>query len=195
MRTRMPFKFGIATLTELTHLLVRFDVLVDGKPQPGWAADGLVPKWFTKDPQRDVADEIVEMRQVIQSACERAVAVGECNSAYELWQATKAGIDENLLNNFGVSFVERGAIDAVCRAVQRPFHQLLRSSRLGVRAEFLPPPRDSIIARHTVGLVDPLCGQRLDDGLPDSLESAIAELSIMARSCSSASSASTVNEP
>src|SRR5215204_4178773 len=89
MRTRVPFRYGIVTLTSLTHLIVRFEVAVDGKSQYGYAADGLAPKWFTKDPQRPIDDEVVEMKQVIRAACERAVAAGECGSAYELWQRIK----------------------------------------------------------------------------------------------------------
>src|SRR5438876_991781 len=50
MRTRMPFRYGIAALTALPHLFVRCIVDVNGKTHAGIAADGLPPKWFTKDP-------------------------------------------------------------------------------------------------------------------------------------------------
>jgi hypothetical protein len=80
-----------------------------------------------------------------------------------------------LLNNFGVSFVERGVIDAICRAAKRPFHLVARAGELGIDASFLPKtPADSIIARGTVGLADPLREDTLEDGLPHSLASAIA---------------------
>src|SRR3954471_14622005 len=105
MRTRMPFKYGITTLTQLTHLIVRFEVEVDGRVHNGWAADGLAPKWFTKDPNRAIDDEVAEMRQVIRAACERAVAAARCDSAFALWHNVKSGHDQTLLKNFGVSFV------------------------------------------------------------------------------------------
>src|SRR6266511_4779918 len=119
LRTRMPFRYGIVTLTSITHLIVRFEVEVDGRRQRGWAADGLAPKWCTKDPNRAIDEEVQEMKEVIRAACERAMAAGECASVFELWRATKADVPENLLNNFGVSLVERGVIDAICRASGR----------------------------------------------------------------------------
>lgn len=48
MRSRMPFRYGVATLTALPHLFVRVELEVDGRRQAGIAAEGLAPKWFTK---------------------------------------------------------------------------------------------------------------------------------------------------
>jgi L-alanine-DL-glutamate epimerase-like enolase superfamily enzyme len=172
----MPFKYGIVAVTGFDHLIATFHVEVDGKPQRGWAADHLAPKWFTKDADRRIEDEILEMQEVIHAAGERAVAAGECASVHELWQRIKANIDENLLNNFGISFVERAVIDAVCRAFNQPFAKVARQGMLGVDGSFLPPrPSDSVIARHTVGMADRLRGRgELHDGLPETLEEAIA---------------------
>ena len=50
VRTRLPFKYGIATMTRAPHAFVRARLEVDGKPASGVAADHLPPKWFTKDP-------------------------------------------------------------------------------------------------------------------------------------------------
>src|SRR5437868_6023967 len=50
MRTRMPFRYGIASMTALPHLFVRLEVEVGGRAQVGLASEGLPPKWFTKDP-------------------------------------------------------------------------------------------------------------------------------------------------
>jgi hypothetical protein len=50
VRMRMPFRYGIVTLTALPHLFIRAQVGVDGRVATGIAADGLAPKWFTKDP-------------------------------------------------------------------------------------------------------------------------------------------------
>ena len=41
MKTRMPFKYGIASLIALPHLFVRVDADVDRKNFVGLSADGL----------------------------------------------------------------------------------------------------------------------------------------------------------
>src|SRR4051812_15888650 len=65
IRTRMPFKYGIATMTSTPHVFVRLRAEIDGRPAIGIAADHMPPKWFTKDPNRSLDDEIVEMLRVI----------------------------------------------------------------------------------------------------------------------------------
>ncbi len=50
LKTRIPFKFGITTMTAAPHLFVRAVVGVDGKKVEGISADFLPPKWFTKNP-------------------------------------------------------------------------------------------------------------------------------------------------
>ena len=80
LRTRMPFRYGIATLTELPHLMVRIELECGGKRAFGWAADGLPPKWFTKDPIASPRDEIARMIAVIRHAFELAIAAGEIPS-------------------------------------------------------------------------------------------------------------------
>ena len=72
MRTRMPFRYGVATLAALPHLLVRVEVEVDGRRSQGVSADGLPPKWFTKDPDSEFSDEVGDMLRVIETACDHA---------------------------------------------------------------------------------------------------------------------------
>ena len=50
MRTRFPFKYGIASLTALPHLVLKVKTEVEGVPAEGIASEGLPPKWFTKNP-------------------------------------------------------------------------------------------------------------------------------------------------
>ncbi len=64
MRTRFPFRYGIASMTALPHLFVRLLVDVDGVEQWGVAADHLAPKWFTKDPDQSFRDEVDDMMAV-----------------------------------------------------------------------------------------------------------------------------------
>ena len=61
VRTRLPFKYGIVTMTRTPHAFVRIRLEVDGKPAAGIAADHLPPKWFTKDPTKPIEDEIEEV--------------------------------------------------------------------------------------------------------------------------------------
>jgi hypothetical protein len=89
--------------------------------------------------------------------------------------------------------MERAIVDALARLEAQPAFDLVRENRLGLTAEITPDlagfdlsaflaglhPARSIFVRHTVGLVDALTreetrGRRLDDGLPESLEDAIA---------------------
>lgn len=200
LKTRMPFKYGIATMTHAPHVFVRLHVDVDGSPASGIAADHLPPKWFTKDPDRPVAEEVAEMAGVIEHAVMVARGLSGV-SPFDIWrQVWDAqafwGLQEELpplLVHFGTSLVERALSEACCRASDEPFWRMLRTNRLGLRlgeihaslkgktpADFLPErPLATIIARHTVGLLDPLedadipAADRLDDGLPQSLAACI----------------------
>jgi len=98
-----------------------------------------------------------------------------------------------LLAHLGVSLVERAVLDALCRLLGRPLHQVLRDGILGLRLDAIypelgpmaldealaPAPLARCHVRHTVGLGDPLTGadiapeDRVEDGLPHDLESCI----------------------
>ncbi|MFH1759516.1 MAG: hypothetical protein ABIA63_00310, partial [bacterium] len=99
----------------------------------------------------------------------------------------------SLLSGFGTTLVERALIEAFCRLHKNPFFTLLKQNQFGIdldkihsgltRAEpgkyLASKPNRTVFLRHTVGLSDPLAEedlsseQRLDDGLPQSLESCI----------------------
>lgn len=202
MRLRMPFRFGIVTLTECPHLFLRARVQVDGRQTWGMAADVLPNKWFTKDPNSAYRDDIADMLKVIRSACDVGIAGGKHPSLFEWWERTYQAQYAwaggwgypPLLAGFGASLVERAVIDAFCRAHEAPFSRVLRENRLGIRlgrlspelagaepADLLPQsPLRQVIVRHTVGLTDPLTdadippSDRANDGLPQSLEAAVA---------------------
>jgi hypothetical protein len=201
MRTRMPFRYGIVTVTALPHLFVRAEVEIDGDRHIGLAADHLALKWFTKNPDVSASDEIAEMRNVIETACDVARAAGKHRSVFDWWIHTYQGQAAwsggwgipPLLAHFGTSLMERAVIDAFCRSRRTSFAKVARENLLGIRlgdlhaelegsqpSQLLPAePRRSITTRHTVGMADPLrqttisTADRLDDGLPHSLESCI----------------------
>lgn len=200
LRARMPFRYGIATMTEVTQLTVRFTFEIDGVRETGLAADLLSPKWFTKDPARGLADEVTEMLRVIRAAIAHARAIRaatvfgfwrELYAAQSAWAKTEQL--PPLLSNFGTSFVERGLIHALCRARRTSLAAALQDNLFGVDLGALHPelagvaPRDclpavppaEVVARHTIGLADLIqagevtADERVHDGLPQSLDECI----------------------
>ncbi|MCA1563809.1 MAG: mandelate racemase, partial [Acidobacteria bacterium] len=49
-RTRFPFRYGIASMTDVPHLFLRARVTVAAESTWGLGTEGLPPKWFTKNP-------------------------------------------------------------------------------------------------------------------------------------------------
>ncbi|RME84942.1 MAG: hypothetical protein D6775_04155 [Caldilineae bacterium] len=201
LHTRIPFRYGIATLTQAPHLILRLELEVNGRQSAGLAADNLVPKWFSKDPAQSYEDELAAMLDVIRQAVHIALEAGPWPTVFQAWQhvyaAQRAWAQQTphppLLWQFGVSLVERALIDAFCRAENITFAEAVRGNPLGIDlgrihselaglqpALLLPAsPTPALFVRHTVGMLDPLAEadipehQRLDDGLPQSLEAAI----------------------
>lgn len=200
LQTRMPFKYGIATMTRVPHAFVRVEANVNGHQATGISADLLPPKWFTKDPDKPLIEEVHDMLRAIRNAAQASVGL-EAGSAFEVWRQLDArqsdwGQAENLpplLTNFGTSLVERALIEAVARACATPLSALIQKNVLGIDLGQLHPPlRDHqpgdllsskplkrIVIRHTVGLLDPLRDdqiphdQKLHDGLPQSFAACI----------------------
>lgn len=201
-RTRFPFRYGIASMTEVPHLFVTARVRAGGQEATGLASEGLPPKWFTKDAATPFAQDLAEMFTVIGQAARQAGDLGrEPLSFFDFWRELDRGQREwaqahripPLLAGLGVSLVERAALDGLSRALRQPVHRLIRQGRLGLRlgevypalsgiaAEDLLPakPLSSCAVRHTVGLADPLAPEdirdpeRVEDGLPQDLESNI----------------------
>ncbi|MBI1374700.1 MAG: hypothetical protein GC159_18430 [Phycisphaera sp.] len=205
MRTRMPFKYGIASLTAVPHLFVSVTLNVDGKTATGIAADGLPPKWFTKDPETHFREDLDEMRVVIGAATGSAKGyskrTGGAPTVFEFcmhnldYVTRSIHLDDNppLLRSFAASLIERAIIDGFCHASKTTLAKVVRKNTLGIRlgaihdeldgvehADLLPDkPLRKIVARHTIGLGDPLTDaeinddNRIDDGLPQSLEQCI----------------------
>src|SRR5438874_4876324 len=76
-RTRFPFRYGIASMTEVPHLFVRTRVTLGGKSSFGLAAEGLPPKWFTKNPATTFEQDLREMLEVISHATKIAEDAAE----------------------------------------------------------------------------------------------------------------------
>jgi hypothetical protein len=206
LQTRLPFKYGIATMTRAPQAFVRLTVEVNGCAATGIAADLLPPKWFTKIAEKPLDEEIDEMLAVIDHAVGCSAGLSGPTVFDVWWQVFKIQqrwVRErsypSLLWQFGVTLVERALIEAYCRAVERPFGDVVRENEFGIRldefdarlagrapGDLLPAaPRRRIIARHTVGMADPLedgdiePGAKLNDGLPQSLVQCVQRYGLM----------------
>jgi hypothetical protein len=206
-RTRFPFRYGIASMTEVPHLFVRTKVTVGDKSSFGLSSEGLPPKWFTKNPTTTFEQDLPEMLQVISYAAKRAEGIAQSPiSFFDFWREVSRQQSNwadsrhtaPLLANLGVSLVERAALDGLCRVANEPAHRMVTTNRLGLRLgeihndlggaepkDLLPAaPLSSCFVRHTVGLGDALSpadipgGERVDDGLPQDLESSIREYAV-----------------
>jgi hypothetical protein len=201
-RTRFPFRYGIASLTEVPQLFVRAVVTRGTSSATGLASEGLPPKWFTKDPATTFDQELADMYAAIGHAAGTAPEIArrpvsffdfsrELDRQQTDWAATRGF--PPLLAHLGVSLVERVVLDGLCRLTGEPLHRLVAANRLGLRlgdvypalgtrqpADLLPGrPVDRCFVRHTIGLADALGpgdiapGDRVDDGLPQDLEASI----------------------
>jgi len=203
VQTRIPFKYGIATLTDVPYTYVQVTMEIDRHTCRGMAADVLPPKWFTKIPEKPLDEEFREMLEVIQNCCNIAANTPAEDSVFDLWQNIydqQADWGERsdyppLLSAFGASLIERAVIDCFCRNRSCTFSQALQENAFGIRlglfhdslsgtqpADYLPSsPTGSMTIRHTIGMADPLLdtdispSEKLADGLPHSLEENIRQ--------------------
>jgi hypothetical protein len=200
-RTRIPFRFGITTLTEALLVTARLRAELDGLEAEGYASDLLVPKWFEKDPRKSARQDGIALGRSARRAA-RAFADPALPPMplFPLWllahRRCVGGPDASgvaLVDGFGVALVERALIDASCRARNESFFDALRADRFAVALGAVHPeleglrlggllpeaPAAQIILRHTVGLADPLAESdvpdelRGEDGHPVSLEADI----------------------
>src|SRR5437867_12703520 len=85
-RTRFPFRYGIASMTDVPHLFVRAPVAVGGKSSLGLTAEGLPPKWFTKTPNTTFEQDLPEMLEVISHATALAEQITKSPiSFFDFW--------------------------------------------------------------------------------------------------------------
>ena len=182
VRLRMPFRFGVVTLTESPQAFVRARIRTeDGRQAEGAAAELLAPKWFDKNPALSNEDNYEQLRASLRAARERYLAHG----ADTAWRHSSPG--KGLVENYGPALIDRAVLDALARALGISFYKAIQQNVVGAEpfegidlpaffAKLKPMPR--IAARHTVGLVDPITAgdikQRVGDGLPETLEEVVA---------------------
>jgi hypothetical protein len=202
-KLRLPFRFGVITVTEGTQAVIRATVaLEDGRVGVGVAAESLAAKWFDKDPAFSDAQNLDQLRQALGIAIDLYRGRG-WNTPFGLYADTYAdqlargaalGLVP-LVASYGPALIDRAILDAVGRAMGLSFAEMIRRNAAGIEirntltpdlagldvAGFLAalqPGRD-ISVRHTVGMVDPIVagdqtpGERVDDGLPETLEEVV----------------------
>jgi hypothetical protein len=200
VKLRMPFRFGAATLAEAPQAFVRARIrLENGKEAEGGAAELLMPKWFDKDPALSNEQNLDQLRASLAMARETYLAAAE-NTAFGhsidaygplIAIAATQGLN-SLVACYGPALIDRAVLDALCRALGISFYQAVQKNVFGLTApgwqadlmafdmdEFLAglKPRQSIAARHTVGLLDPIIStdvrDPIADGLPQTLEEVV----------------------
>jgi hypothetical protein len=200
VRLRLPFRFGNATLKEAPQVFVRARIkLGDGREGEGVSAELLAPKWFDKSPRLSNEQNFDQLRTSLAMARRSMLAAG-ADTPFGLSAKVDgphhqacAAIDLNgLVASYGLALIDRAIIDALGRLEDLSVFALVRENRLGLNAATAVDlagfdfdklldslsSAPSILARHTVGLVDALTraetnGNRLDDGLPESLEEVV----------------------
>jgi L-alanine-DL-glutamate epimerase-like enolase superfamily enzyme len=181
VKLRMPFRFGVVTLTEAPQAFVRARIaLQNGKEAEGAAAELLAPKWFDKNPALSNEQNFEQLRASMRSARDAYLA-GGVNTAYGHSRPTVG-----LVENFGPALLDRALLDALCRALGISFYQAAKTNVPEITFPGLDMPRflaglrpaERIAARHTVGLLDPMtlrdARSPVNDGLPETLEQVIA---------------------
>ena len=197
---RMPFRFGVVTLTEAPQAFVRARIeFADGSGGWGAAAELLAPKWFDKNLALSNEDNFDQLRTVLRMARDTyladatpATAFGHFarHQAAHARAAAQVGFNP-LLASYGPALVDRAILDAMCRARGISFYEAMQRNLVDLGGghpafagidfdAFLAAlkPQDAIHARHTVGLVDAITAAdqsgRVGDGLPETLEEVVA---------------------
>jgi len=202
VRLRLPFRFGIVTLREAPQAFVRCRIqLADGREGWGLSAEMMVPKWFDKNPDLTNEQNFVQLRSALQLYVD-AIQGNAANTAFGHYAALydehlKAGAAVGLnplATSFGPALIDRAIVDALCRTEGVSFAAAMQGNLAGIDPGFLLKefsefnmenflaalrPANHIHARHTIGMIDPLTSDdqtsedRVDDGLPETLEDVI----------------------
>jgi hypothetical protein len=203
MTLRLPFRFGVITVTEGVQAVIRVRIsLPDGRSCHGVAAESLAAKWFEKSPEFTDEQNLDQLRQSLDIAIGHYKAFGAATSfglfagTYREQQQKGASLRLNpLVASYGPALLDRAILDALGKVTGNSFAQMITQNMPGIAATELTPDIDqvelaaflaglksapTIELRHTVGLVDPLTAgdrspmERINDGLPETLEEVVS---------------------
>ncbi len=196
---RLPFRFGVVTLTQCPQAFARARIeLEGGKSQWGAAAEMMAPKWFDKNLQLSNEDNFEQLRDVLLMARQAYLSDASSATAFGHFarhhdshlQAASAKGYNPLLASYGPALIDRAILDALCRQRGVSFYTAMQGNLPGIGGQqrefagfdferFLPAlqPSGTIEARHTVGMLDAITAadlhERVGDGLPETLEEVI----------------------
>ena len=189
VRLRMPFRFGVVTLTAAPQAFVRARIrLEDGRE--GWGAGAEMLALSNEDNFEQLREALRLARKAYLDSAPRS-AFGHFAAHYREVIDAGARHDLNpLVASFGPAQLDRAILDALGRLQRMSFYDAVQGNLVGVATGELAPdlrgfidaflarlqPAESIAARHTVGLVDAIGGfpGQFRDGLPESLEEVVA---------------------
>ena len=198
---RLPFRFGVVTLTHCPQAFLRARItLPDGRSAWGAAAELMAPKWFDKNLALSNDDNFDQLRASMRMARDAytaqtgpLTAFGHFAAHYAPLIATGAARGLNpLIACYGAALLDRALLDALCRLLGLSFYDAVRGNAVGIDARLAPDlagfdvdgfvhtlaPAPDIALRHTVGLVDPIVAADVDapvdDGLPQTLADVVA---------------------
>ena len=157
MHTRMPFRYGITTLTAVPHLFVRATVEIDGKRHVGLSADHLPPKWFTKNPDTSPREDIAGLLEVITTARDVARATPKQETVFAYWRRLYEAMSAwgggwgkpPLLVHFGTSLVERAVDRRVLPGGGDDVRRALRRNWFGIDLGSLHPELEAAAPRRS----------------------------------------------
>jgi L-alanine-DL-glutamate epimerase-like enolase superfamily enzyme len=200
VKLRLPFKFGVVTLTDCPQAFVRVRIRTGaGREAEGAAAELLAPKWFDKNLSLSNDDNFNQLRQSLHLARQAYLSDSAARSAFghfsvhygdQLDIACAQGLNP-LIACYGPALLDRALLDALCRAHDVSFYQAIQRNLVGINDALTPDlagydlngflaslaPSPYIALRHTVGLADAITAAdltvRVNDGLPETLDEAI----------------------
>ena len=196
-RLRLPFRFGVITVTEGRQAVIRARIRTDdGREAWGVAAETLAAKWFDKNPALTDAQNEHQLRRALELAEAATLAHGPgtafghfANTYAAVTAAAGAEALNPLVASYGRALLDRAMLDALLKLHGVSFWAGMRANIGGMVPHAIVPdlrdfdfaamlaglaPLHRLHARHTVGLVDPITAAdgagRVDDGLPETLE-------------------------
>ncbi|MCJ7873566.1 mandelate racemase [Phaeobacter sp. J2-8] len=200
---RIPFRYGAVTLRQAVQAVARVTLtFADGRMATGTAAELMAPKWFDKSPELTNDQNVEQLRRALALTRQRYLDHGAemtafgLHAAHDAAQRAEAATEglNALVAGFGMALIDKAVIAALCTHCALPFATLVRDNLFGLTPATAPDlsqdqitatlatlrPAPTLRARHTIGQIDPLtvadlpAERRVNDGLPETLQAAIA---------------------
>src|ERR1700749_2384558 len=147
VKLRLPFRFGVVTLTECPQAFVRVRIrTAAGREAEGAAAELLAPKWFDKNLSLRNEDNFDQLRQSLHLARQAYLSDSAARSAFEHFsepyrdQIDIAGAQglNPLIACYGPALLDRALLDALCRAHDVSFYQAVQGNLVGINNALTP---------------------------------------------------------